>query len=156
MAFQTPFLFRGYKTEWFQFFLYLIMIHVKNQHMPAFQLLENHLWSWVMSHGSFLKNLDLCLTCGSYTCDMHILWIRILRQFFCPHFFFETAHAKFWKLIFSETRGQFFFSFSNSDTTQNFASNDIWWHKVYSTHAHAERTLNLWDSLTPTLELSKF
>ena len=64
--------------------------------------------------------------------------------------FLESAHAKFWKSIFSEMRGRIFFSFSKSKTTQKSTSNDIHWYKIYPTHAHAERNFNFWGSLTPT------
>ena len=78
--------------------------------MPAFHFLEKHLWSWVMSHGSFLKKLDLCLTCGSYICGMHILRIRILRQFFCPQFFFSKPPTQNFENWFSpKCVGKIFF-----------------------------------------------
>ena len=72
------------------------------------------------------------------------------------HEFFESAHAKFWKLIFPEMRGQKFFSFPNSKITQKSTSNNIHWYKVYPTHAHAERIFNFWGSLTPTHDESIF
>ena len=106
MAFQTPFSFGGYKIEWLQIFLYFIIILVKSWPMSAFQILENHVWSWVMSHGSFLKNLDLLLTYDSHIYDTHILWFTILRQFFRPQNFSESAHANFQISIFSKMRGR--------------------------------------------------
>ena len=66
------------------------------------------------------------------------------------HEFFESAHAKLWKWIFSEMRRRNFFSFSNSKTTQKSTSNDIHWHRVYPTHAYAEGISNFWGLLTPT------
>ena len=100
MAFQTPFSFGGYQIEWLQIFLYFIMILVKNWPMSAFQLLENHVWSWVMSHGSFLINLDLWLTYDSHIYNTHILWLRILRRFFA-HKIFLNPPTQIFKYRFS-------------------------------------------------------
>ena len=72
------------------------MIPIKNWYMPAFQILKNHLLSWVMTHGSFLKNFDFWLTSGSCICNMHILWLRILWQFFADKIFWKNSASADW------------------------------------------------------------
>ena len=68
---------------------------------------QNHCIS--PSHGSFLKNFNLWITYGSHICNMHILWLRILLQFFCSQNFSDSAHANFQISIFSKMREHYIF-----------------------------------------------
>jgi len=112
---------------------------------------------WVIAN--FLKT-SIHDSCVSHT---YVICIFSEPEFFDESYenkidqkFLESAHAKFWKSIFAETRGRNFFSFSNSKTTQKSTSNDIHGYKIYPTHAYAERNFNFWGSLTPTHDGSIF
>ena len=81
MAFQTPFLFREYKT-WLDIFWNSSSSLSKINTSRPFKFSKNNCGHaiWLMAH--FLKNVDLWLIYDSNVCNMHILWIRILWRFF--------------------------------------------------------------------------
>ena len=100
---------------------------------------------WVMA--SFLKT-SIYDSCMSHTYAIYIFsgseFCGEFSENIFGHAFFESAHAKLWKFIFSEMRGRKFFSFSNSKATQKSTSNDIHLYKIYPTHAHVERNFKFW------------
>ena len=97
MAFQTPFLFREYKT-WLDIFWNSSSSLSKINTSRPFKFSKNNCGHaiWLMAH--FLKNVDLWLIYDSNVCNMHILWIRILWRFFSNANFRNppTQNFKYW------------------------------------------------------------